>query len=216
MAARTRPPPWGAHVRLHRYYLPKLPNWEDTWSVVYVDQSGILSIVSDWGDFAYTWGTGGRSKSDFREELLRFGSDYVANKLYDHGHMVLDEALTVKVIREHILHLRKVGALTAEQARSDWNDSKGIESYSAFQQFLDDDLDHNRHDAYCECCSSKPHNSASVDKWIQKSWPRLRAAMQAELEAEKRLVNTRLDFCVSQPVRASQRLRRLVRWYSHD
>lgn len=86
-------------MTVYRYYLPELPDRrEDSWSVVLVDQEmGILAIVSDWGNFTYAWGPRGRVHADIRQELLRFGDNYIQDKLADHQNMKFDAEQTIQI-----------------------------------------------------------------------------------------------------------------------
>lgn len=175
---------------VHRYYLPQLPKWEDGWSLVYVDQWGVLAIASDWGNFTYVWGRSGRVHDDFREELLRFGSHYVQNKLSDHQNTRLNPEKTVKLVREHVLTARlgqcfsRRGAISKEDARADWDEVGNVSNLFEWRDFVESSTE--RYNRYWELGHEEPGNIGGLSNWIEKSWPRLRAMMQQELAAERR------------------------------
>lgn len=173
-----------ATSQVHRYYLPQLPKWEDGWSVVYVDQWGVLAIASDWGNFTYVWGRSGRVHDDFREELLRFGSHYVKNKLSDHQNTRLNPEKTVKLVREHLVASRRMRGISKEAARADWDEVAGVSNLFEWRDFVESSTE--RYDRYWELGHEEPGNIAGLSNWIEKSWPRLRAMMQQELAAERR------------------------------
>ena len=167
----------------HRYYLPRLPNQEDTWSVVFVDQElGLLSIASDWGNFMHWWGVTGRVYHDFRRELLRFNTEYLENKLSDHENMCFDAEETIKLVREHLCAERRTGEITAEQAREDWNDVCHIDNVIDWNDFLHNS-NKRSYEHFHEMGQYHPSNMRSLRQWLEKSWPRLQELLRADVAA---------------------------------
>jgi hypothetical protein len=52
------------------------------WSIYYIDEdSGSLLIMSDWGNYSYMWGHGGRGDKTLAQFLAGCSSEYIAEKL---------------------------------------------------------------------------------------------------------------------------------------
>jgi hypothetical protein len=110
--------------------------WQAT--IMIEDSSGLLSIQSEYGHFSHYWGTGGRSAGNtFKQELLRFGLDYVQNKLSyndDLGHWFnFDE--TVKRIRQDILEKRRERRIESPDARVLWYEADNLEECKTSSEF---------------------------------------------------------------------------------
>jgi hypothetical protein len=101
--------------------------WQAT--IMIEDSSGLLQIQSEYGHFSHYWGTSGRSKGNtFKQELIRFGLDYVQNKLSyndDLGRHFFPDR-TVKRIREDILEARRQHRINWFKARLFWDESEEL------------------------------------------------------------------------------------------
>ncbi|UAW08084.1 hypothetical protein Mx4_p85 [Myxococcus phage Mx4] len=85
---------------------------------------GYFSTVSDYGNYAYRWGSPGMEFRAFVANLEEDAS-YVCSKL---GRSTWwDGAATVKGIREHILESRRCGGWTKERAATEWQALDGSE-----------------------------------------------------------------------------------------
>lgn len=177
--------------RVHRYYLPSNCLHQtkdyDSWSVWLVDEAtGTLCIFGDYGSWAHTWGRSGRSgkgKLDFRHELIRFSSDYLANKLSYGVPSKYDGEKTLESVRRYILTLRRSGSLSREQAREDYDDASQVEDGEpGFSNFLDGGK--GRWNRYLDECRSSQHN----DDWrlhlATVSFKRFKAAVRADMFRE--------------------------------
>lgn len=96
------------------------------WFTAYVDDSlGTLSIVSDWGNFAYRWHVahlgGGRSLSQF---LIDAEPEYIATKLHvDLGGIShIDSGETKKALKKELLSQRRQRKIESWEARHDWEE----------------------------------------------------------------------------------------------
>lgn len=119
-------------------------HWQAT--ITIEDSSGLLLIQSEYGHFSHYWGTSGRAKGNtFKQELLRFGLDYIENKLgynddlnrhfYSHD--------TVKRIRQDIIRKRREGIIDGLDSRQFWQSLDGLERCQNSNEFysnMDDDL----------------------------------------------------------------------------
>jgi hypothetical protein len=95
-------------------------NMGHIWAKVFMDSTGALAIISDFGDYAYHWSSWG--DRDFREFLLGLDDSYLGGKL-DIGRPgpdPLDEEATVKRVREEILGMRRRYSLSKSDARHEW------------------------------------------------------------------------------------------------
>jgi hypothetical protein len=96
------------------------------WATAYVDDiRGTLSIVSDWGNYAYRWGTGSfggeRTLSQF---LIDAELEYVATKLHvDLGGIIeIDGHETKRALKQELLQMRRRGEIEAWEARHEWDE----------------------------------------------------------------------------------------------
>lgn len=174
------------HWRYHLLGTPRGAEPRDSWSIVFVDDDGCLSILSDYGNWGYRWNMAGESKS-VRRMLLDFNSSYVHDKLsYDHAKVFSPEK-TIKVIREVILQYRRHGDIDSAVARADWNDIADINNILDFVEFLD--AFPPRHLRYESCCMYEPHNASGLDHWTKVSFPRLQERIREQLADEAKKAN---------------------------
>lgn len=120
------------------------------WAICTIDDdTGVLTIVSDWGDWAYRWDPNPRSLGAPRLTafIARGGTDYVANKLQREGHashrFSAEKTVTAwrKVLCARRLEEgREVGAdaaLSRECARALWDDLDNLAECDDADLFLD-------------------------------------------------------------------------------
>jgi len=173
------------NVTTWRYHLPSLPDWKDTWSIVFVDSTGCVAICSDHGSWCYRWDVKHSGHDDFREFLLRADGDYVARKL-GQGRKeeleVYDGERTLKNIRWHILQDRRHGDLTKEQARKEWElagsevEDNGIVGFHEWYQRT----------SYADAYEfARYRMSYGLQHWTKVSFLRLKEAIRAELAGER-------------------------------
>jgi hypothetical protein len=96
------------------------------WATAYVDDiRGTLSIVSDWGNYAYRWGVdslgGGRTLSQF---LIDAEPEYIATKLHvDLGGIIdLDGTETKNALKRELLRMRRHKEIEGWEARHEWDE----------------------------------------------------------------------------------------------
>ncbi len=164
-----------------RYYVPSLEDGTDSWSIVFIDSTGVVAVCSDYGDWCYRWVTRYTGSEDFRDFFVGRGSDYVASKLSSgrRDGEVFDEDTTRANVRREILTLRRDRTLSAEEARDEWDRSGGIDGELGFQDFLGDtDLA----DMY-ECAASCM--AGGLKHWVTVSLPRLQQLIREQLATER-------------------------------
>lgn len=168
-----------------RYSLPSLPGGEDSWSIVFVDSTGCVAVLSDYGDWCFRWQQRHCGHDDVRDFLWRLDADYLARKLgmgRKEELQVYDGEATRKRIREHICQYRRSGSLSKEVAREEW-------------ELAGNDLEDNGevgfHEWYLNTSFSDAYEMASyrmshgLHHWATVSFLRLKTLLLAELEAEK-------------------------------
>jgi hypothetical protein len=160
-------------MRVWRYSIPS-ENLEG-WAVLFVDASGTVAAVSDFGNYAYVWGRGCLPEGvTILEFLLRVESGYLLEKFAPEK--VLDKAATCRAIRKYL---------------ADWaalSDPAAIREEMALLPESDEAFDFRQ---WCEDTAVEAGELAVFGHhpqalaFIERCWPRLRALIQAELEAER-------------------------------
>ncbi len=105
-------------VEVRRYVLR--PPDSFGWAIVVIGSDGYFSACSDYGNYAFIWGSHGRD--DFREFLLdaRKDTSYFANKLSAGGE-VYDADATIAEVKKYIIELRREDGFSKEKARDEWD-----------------------------------------------------------------------------------------------
>jgi len=85
---------------------------------------GSFSCQSDYGDYAYTWGSIGQG--NLREFLCWVDKDYFLKKTRPKDYRVFDSEATHTAVREEILLKRRDRILTREEARACWYEYEEI------------------------------------------------------------------------------------------
>ena len=111
-------------VRADVYSL-RWPSSYGNWAIFTVcDQTGELSIQSDWGNFSYRWNTGALGDKTLTEFLATVDAHYIADKLGYHNTdlaEVFDPDATLAEFRRAIRELRRLGRIGAADARGAWD-----------------------------------------------------------------------------------------------
>lgn len=160
-------------VQVWRYKLPSIrePVF-DSWSVVFIDSTGVFSVVSDYGNWAYWWTSFG---DDIRKFLTQCDSDYVGRKLGGADLRVFDGEETQKEVRKEICRARREGELDRYRAREEWDNAGIIDDEYTFQQFLEDTGLDDLH----ECARMRWDHG--IKHWSHVSFPRLQELLRKEL-----------------------------------
>jgi hypothetical protein len=160
----------------------------DSWSLWLLDQdTGSLSIVSGYGNWAHRWGHSGfseNSNGDFRREFLGFDPNYLNNKLGLDAVREFDLEKTRKSVQEKILSHRREGGIDREIAREWWDEIVELDCEFDFDVFLD--LPSTSVLFGWEDAKYTRHNQQWLDHLTTVTLARVRAVMAAELDAEAR------------------------------
>lgn len=91
------------------------------WGIIYIDEgAGVLSVVSSWGNWAYSWHNHGcPSLKHFLVQIARDQDTYLENKLA--GSQWFDSEATEREIRRKVIEQRRDGDLDKKLARICWD-----------------------------------------------------------------------------------------------
>ncbi len=100
-----------------RFYQVRVdPSQGMEWARIWITDDGCISILSDWGNFGYWFGSPG---CEFRKFLTGCDDGYLSNKFRD-GEEEFDQQATERNARDLVLRNRRAGTLTKEQAADEW------------------------------------------------------------------------------------------------
>lgn len=130
------------------------------WFEVYLGERGQVSALSDYGNYGYVWGAvGGDKAMSYIERLMRFvmriDPGYALSKFGQGLREVFDGESTEKMIRNTLLDLRRVGEISKDEAREEWDrldreiSSWGEENEGWFYQWADDTVVPDYGECYC-------------------------------------------------------------------
>jgi hypothetical protein len=114
MATNDQPP--ASPVTLRRYALSSLKY--GGWAIFVIGSDGYFSVCSDYGNFAYMWGSMG---SGVREFLAKIDGSYLVNKLSQGRANEYRAEETLQAVKKEILTLRRDRVFDAEDARDEWD-----------------------------------------------------------------------------------------------
>ena len=163
-----------------RYAVPNTPEGEG-WALLFIDQEGAFAAITDYGDFTYRWRSTGWSAVNFRHFLMTIDAEYLARKLAN-GERENRGDLTAVAVRDQVLQLRRARRLSAEEAGAEWDlvcmhrdlaDEQAFEEWCARTRLEAPEL---------LAVEGLP---LRVRAFIEKSWPRLRRAIQLDLVFEQ-------------------------------
>lgn len=148
------------------------------WAVVFLDARGIISTVSDYGDYGYWFGQIG-GDGDIRRFLCQCDNGYLLRKIAPRE--VYDGEATKKGILKHILEHRREKNYTKDFARQEWDLATGpwTDLLSDFRTWYEETEIGDAAEFHRE--KSDPRAVA----FCERVMPRLRAMLKAELAAEK-------------------------------
>ncbi|KVO11762.1 hypothetical protein [Burkholderia ubonensis] len=96
-----------------------LRGWEATSASGDVHHCGEILINSDYGNYAYAWGSMGCPLKQF---LIEIDRGYLLNKLAGLSLYEFDFDASVERVKREILQQRRDGSLDRDEAREAWND----------------------------------------------------------------------------------------------
>jgi hypothetical protein len=168
-------------VKTWRYHLKGQKEPYDSWTIAFVDSTGCVAILSDYGDWCYRWSTPNTGHGDFREFFIGIDASYAARKLANESDRnQFDGEATRKRIRQDILRDRRARACSADWARQEWDLVDVIEddhecSFSAFlaETSIEDAFEY-----------AITRMGRGLTHWVHVSLPRLQQLIREELASE--------------------------------
>lgn len=158
------------------------------WAKVFIDSSGALAIISDYGNYAYHWTSWG--ERDFREFLLGIDDDYLGGKLAmdrrsGERSKELDVKRTLDHIKRRILHLRRSRAWDPMTARDEWENMGLLED-----GFVDEWM---KNTALVNAWEHLVYLSVprQLSMFLRRIWPLVKMAIRYEMADEKDRENRR-------------------------
>lgn len=151
------------------------------WSVMFLTDSGIMSIVGDTGDYGYS--------SFYTDDIRRFvlsldpnDTYYLPTKLAKGRKTEFNGRQTLKEAKYHILEYRKMGDITKEEAREAWDSLP--EEYSSKREW-EDYLSGYTNVFGCEWYTFLQMDwNPMLISFCKNSLPGLQALIRKELEEE--------------------------------
>jgi hypothetical protein len=163
-----------------RYSIPSQKY--EGWAILFLDDAGCFAVLSDYGNYAYRWNANGfGNPGGIRPFLLECDDSYLMGKIAPEREY--DGKKTLKNVKAYILETRRNRDMTKERADDEWvllevhND---LESEFDLQGWHDetkiqDAWDHD---------FAEYRFSDQAKAFFERAWPRLKACIQAELDAE--------------------------------
>lgn len=168
-------------VTCWRYSLP--PVRHEGWAIVHMDSHGFFGAASDFGNYAFNWTAFG---DDFRKFLLGIGTDtgYLCSKLGPRR--TLDVKATTQLFRENILSGRREGRMEKDRARELW-----LRTDEFRHELIElGELIDTASDIFPGCWEWGSYDyDEDLRGFAQRIWPRLLAAVQADLAVEAAAAN---------------------------
>ena len=171
---------------LKRYDIKSDRKTHEGWAIIVIDTAiGYFSTVSDYGNYAYIWGTPGM---EFRKFLLGLNTDYLRGKLL-HGRraetQVFDGDATKAAIKQHLDEAdaseRECGGICWKWSavEHDLLADRSFEDKSDFESWQSE----TRIDEPWTFGVWKPDPQATA--FCEKVMPRFKKLLEEELEKEK-------------------------------
>jgi hypothetical protein len=154
------------------------------WGIFFVSEAGgVLSILSDYGNWSYAWPHHGRTS--FKHFLVELGrdTDYLIGKLSG-AKTVFNADKSKQLIFEIIRERRRDGALTKEKAREAYDELESVAAdCSGSEDLFLERLMTTIPWLYEYCCDGltvREHDSGIVS-FVKRVWPLFVAEIQKEL-----------------------------------
>ena len=151
------------------------PHW---WADITISKDGFLNIQSDYGNFAYAWGSFG---DDFKKFLMGCDNSYLGGKIGRDHPDEFNAADTLKAIKKDILEKRRLNDIKKEDARDVWDELRilGIDSRESLYRDLPMVSQFYDHDYSAIPCIMD--RNYSITAFLEKCWPAFIEALKGEL-----------------------------------
>lgn len=146
------------------------------WAVVFMDENGCFSVVSDYGDYGHHWPRNGFAPQDFRAFILQCDGDYIRRKIAPQLEYWGEG--TLKEVRSTICRMRREGLLTRDRARKEWGLLARHDNLYSEYDFVFWGQETTLGNI-SEISRRRP--SAQVTAFIERTLPRLKELLRADL-----------------------------------
>ncbi len=158
------------------------------WADIAIDHnggSGRISISSDYGDWTNFWGAAGR---DFKDFLTGLDMHYCAGKFGVDREF--DPDATIEMYKKQIIELRKMDDMSAEVARSLYDNFKGLEDCSDEHIFIDRIFGFEHADGflYDGCPETIKIVKPMFKRFWDEMWPIFIAELKKEAEEKDKIL----------------------------
>ena len=161
-------------VQTWRYSLPNVQG--EGWAIIFIDETGCFTALSDWGDVGYRWNQRGLPEGGFKRFLIQCEDSYLISK-FGSQRREYDPEATLEAVKHDILQSRRDGQLSKEDAREEWD---GLQTYDN----LSNDHDFSQWYTTTKLDAAELHCMRyvrDVTNFVEKVMPRLREVLKAEL-----------------------------------
>lgn len=162
-------------VKTWRYSLPNVKG--EGWAIIFMDETGCFTALSDWGDVAYRWNQRGLPPGGFKHFLLTADDSYLISK-FGSQRREYDPENTLASVKDHILSTRRDGSMTKDDAREEWDSLKTYEDLRTefdFSQWYSTTKLEDAGEFHCM------RYVRDVTNFVEKVMPRLRELLRAEV-----------------------------------
>lgn len=148
------------------------------WYVVFVhEETCTLSIVSDYGNYAYRWPAGGQVPGQrFKDFLLELNDGYLLSKICQGIPKEFDSAATLLRVKRELIENRREYGANKDAVREVWDSLDGLDLENALQDGHDEDLGQ-----FCNYESMVFDYPFGAKTFLTKFWPEIKAQLKADL-----------------------------------
>jgi hypothetical protein len=157
-------------------------NGYGNWAILFLDENGGFSVLSDYGNYGYRWTSAGLDGRSMRSFIVDCDDDYIVGKITQGHPREYDGKKTCQALKEYIISERR-GSRAADRrmqrwARTHWDwlvACDGVETEADFSQWVGDtDLE--------DAGEFEVRNvSSDALAFMEHCWPGLKALINADL-----------------------------------
>lgn len=148
------------------------------WAILFLDETGCFSVLSDYGNFGFRWTAGGWGKNDFRDFIAKVGDDYLLSKLTQGVPPEYDSESTIEGIKEFIVSQRRQACIEKEKARNEWDLLEKCDDLRTERDFESWAKQTTFSDEWEFMITQRPQQARAFMKFC---WPGLKALIDADL-----------------------------------
>jgi hypothetical protein len=184
-APRRHPAFLPEQTGLHAVRLYRLHFEDGGWALISIsDETGMIGIASDWGNWAFNWDPKHIGTRTFTEFLAQSHADYFANKMLGREeYRSFDEPATLSEFRKIVVAERRAREIDKDEARTRWD---AIDCYDGGVHLIHDLAHELKIDDYWELIVES--HTYTYYSFVECLWPALQSVLRAELAAKRAAV----------------------------